>query len=50
MEHYCYQSDLDILVIVETKSEFNQSKFERDIEDRIDQTDTIKIPVSIIAA
>jgi len=47
-DHYRYQSDFDILVIVETKSEFAQSKFERDIEDRIDQTDSIKTPVSII--
>src|SRR5262245_48148929 len=47
-DHYRYQSDFDIVVIVETKSEFAQSKFERDIEDKIDETDSIKTPVSII--
>lgn len=47
-DHYRYQSDFDLLVIVETKSEFAQSKFERDIEDKVYQTDNIKTPVSII--
>jgi uncharacterized protein len=47
-EHYRYQSDFDVLVVVETKREFTQSKFERDLEDKIDQTDSIKTPVSII--
>ena len=46
--HYRYQSDFDILVIVDTKSEFAQSKFERDIEYKIDQTEGIHTPVSII--
>lgn len=43
-----YQSDFDILVIVDTKSEFAQSKFERDIEDAIDLDKTISTPVSIL--
>jgi uncharacterized protein len=47
-EHYRYQSDFDVLVIVETKSEFAQSKFERDIEDNIEQAENINTPVSII--
>ena len=47
-DYYRYQSDFDILVIVDTKSEFVQSKFERDIEDKVELTDGIKTPVSII--
>jgi len=47
-EHYRYQSDFDILVIVETKSEFAQSKFERNIEDIVDQKEGIRTPISII--
>jgi len=46
-EHYRYQSDFDILVIVEANSEFTQAKYERDIEDKIEQLN-IKTPVSII--
>jgi len=47
-EHYRYQSDMDILVIVETKSDSAQSKLELDIETKIDQDEQIKTPVSII--
>lgn len=47
-DHYRYQSDFDVLVIVENKNEFAQSKFECDIEDKIEQTDGIKTPVSAI--
>jgi len=47
-DHYRYQSDFDLLVIVETESEFTQTKFERDIENKIEQADSIKTPVSII--
>ena len=35
--HYRYQSDYDLLAIVETKSDSAQSKFECDIESGIDQ-------------
>ena len=47
-EHYKYQSDFDILVIVETKSEAVQGRFEREIEEMIEKADDIKTPVSII--
>lgn len=47
-EHFRYQSDFDILVIVETKNEAIQSRFEREIEERIEKTIDIKTPVSII--
>lgn len=47
-DHYRYQSDFDVLVIVETKSQFAQSKFECEIEDRIAKHADIKTPVSII--
>jgi uncharacterized protein len=47
-EHYRYQSDFDILVIVETKSEHLQSKFERDIEEKLEQLEGINTPVSVI--
>lgn len=47
-EHYRYQSDFDLLVIIENKSEFAQAKFERELEDKIEQSDLIKTPVSII--
>ena len=47
-EHYRYQSDLDILVIVETRSESAQAKLERDMECTIEQITGTKTPVSII--
>ncbi len=47
-EHYRYQSDFDVLVIVEMKSEFAQAKFEREIEEAIEKSEDIKTPVSII--
>lgn len=47
-EHFRYQSDMDLLVIVEERKESIQSKFEQDIEVKIDQTETIKTPVSVI--
>jgi predicted nucleotidyltransferase len=47
-DHFKYQSDMDILVIVENKSETTQSKFERDIEYKIEQDNRIKTPVSVI--
>ena len=47
-EHFRYQSDMDILVVVDTKSESAQAKLERDIECTIEQNDAIKTPVSII--
>ncbi len=46
--HYRYQSDFDILVIVQTKSEIAQSRFEREIEEKIGHDETINTPVSII--
>ncbi len=46
--HYRYQSDFDILVIVQTNSEAMQSRFEREIEEKIGQNETIHTPVSII--
>ncbi len=48
-EHYRYQSDFDVLVIVETKSEAMQGKFEREIEDALEKNQVIKTPVSVIA-
>jgi len=47
-QHYRYQSDFDILIIVETKSELAQSKIERDIEDKIDKIADINTPFSVI--
>jgi HEPN domain-containing protein/predicted nucleotidyltransferase len=47
-EHYRYQSDFDILVIVDTKSQHSQAKFERNIEYRIEQDTNIDTPTSII--
>lgn len=47
-EHYRYQSDFDILLIVETKSESSQTKFEREVEETIEQDENIKTPVSVI--
>jgi uncharacterized protein len=47
-EHYRYQSDFDILVIVEIKSEAIQGRFEREIEEKIEKAEDIKTPVSII--
>ncbi|MEM9243457.1 MAG: HEPN domain-containing protein [Pseudomonadota bacterium] len=47
-EHFRYQSDMDILVVVETKSETTQSKYQLDIKHTIRQDETLKTPVSII--
>ncbi|MEM9103605.1 MAG: HEPN domain-containing protein [Pseudomonadota bacterium] len=47
-EHYRYQSDMDILVIVETKSETAQTNYENEIESQISNNDAIKTPVSVI--
>ena len=47
-EHYRYQSDFDILVIIANKSEFTQTKLERDLEAQIDQDSVIHTPVSIL--
>lgn len=47
-EHYCYQSDFDVLVVVGTKSEAIQGRFEREIEEKIEKAEDIKTPVSII--
>ncbi len=47
-EHYKYQSDFDVLVIVEIKSEAIQGRFEREIEEKIEKTEEIKTPVSVI--
>ncbi|MFT3741665.1 MAG: HEPN domain-containing protein [Gammaproteobacteria bacterium] len=46
--HYKYQSDFDILVIVETKSEALQGKLEREIEEKVEKCNEIKTPVSVI--
>ncbi len=47
-EYYRYQSDFDILVIVETKSEAVQGRFEREIEEAIEKSEDIKTPASVI--
>lgn len=47
-EHYRYQSDFDILVIVEDKSEAIQGRFEREIEEKIEKNEEVKTPVSVI--
>ena len=47
-DHYRYQSDVDLLVLVESRSESTQGKIERDIECTIDKNSEIGIPVSII--
>lgn len=47
-EHYRYQSDYDLLVLVETKSEIQQEKYEQDIETKIEKLGSVHTPVSII--
>lgn len=47
-EHYRYQSDFDILVVVETKSEAVQGRLEREIEEILEKDEDIRTPVSII--
>src|ERR1700675_4717747 len=44
--HYKYQSDFDILIIVETRSESAQAKFQWKLEEKIDKEEDIKTPVS----
>jgi predicted nucleotidyltransferase/HEPN domain-containing protein len=45
---YRYQSDIDILVLVETRSEHAQEKYENAIEYQLDENADIKTPVSVI--
>jgi len=47
-EHYRYQSDFDILVLVQTRNEVTQGKLEREIEEKLDQEPSLKTPISII--
>jgi len=47
-KQYRYQSDLDILVIVETKSEAIQNRLEIEIQHTLKKNEAIKTPVSII--
>jgi len=47
-EHYRYQSDIDILVIVETRSESTQAKLEQEIDHQVDGDDHIATPLSVI--
>jgi predicted nucleotidyltransferase len=46
-EQYRYQSDMDLLVIVENKSESHQAKFEQTIEYQIEQDANIKTPAAL---
>lgn len=47
-DHYRYQSDMDILVIVKTKSEKAHSKLEQTLRSEIENNKFIQTPVSII--
>lgn len=47
-EQYRYQSDFDILVLVQTRSEITQGKLEREIEEKLEQESSLKTPTSII--
>ena len=47
-DHFRYQSDMDILVIVQTKNDIAQRKYECDIECNIDKEDSIKTVASVI--
>ncbi len=46
--HFRYQSDYDLLVLVETKSDIQQTKLEIDLESKIEQNKSIQTPVSIL--
>lgn len=46
--HYRYLSDYDILIIVKTKHELTQAKFERDAEKKIEKDDKVRTPISVI--
>ncbi len=46
--HFIYQSDFDLLVIVETRSTSKQRRVEQEIKKAIDQAGTIHTPVSVI--
>jgi predicted nucleotidyltransferase len=45
---YQYQSDFDILVIVETRSESKQSKIQQQLEDKFEQERLIKTPITVL--
>jgi len=47
-EHYCYQSDFDILVIVKSKHYHIQERYENNMEKRISDNESIKTPVTVI--
>lgn len=46
--HFQYQSDIDLLVVVETRSTSEQSRLEREIKKAIKQLSTVNTPVSLI--
>jgi len=46
--HYQYQSDFDVLLVVDACSDFKQTKIERELEDIIDQNEVINTPVTIL--
>ena len=46
--NYKYQSDIDVLVIVESKNGHTQTKYEANIQDKVYAMDSIKTPVSAI--
>lgn len=47
-EHYRYQSDFDLLVVVENQSEATHSRLEQEIEIKLEQLNTVHTPVAII--
>jgi len=46
--HYRYQSDFDILIIVEERNKSRQLDLEHSLEETLDRSDKIKTPVSIL--
>ena len=47
-EHWRYQSDFDILILVTTRKKENHEKIEQDLEAIIDAEEEIKTPVTLI--
>jgi uncharacterized protein len=47
--HFEYQSDFDLLVLVETRSLTEQGRLEHTLEDAIETLPDIHTPVSVIA-
>jgi len=46
--HYRYQSDFDVLIVVDVCNDFKQTKMERELEDIIEQNEAVNTPTTLL--